>query len=256
VDPDVAGEAISLSNMKFFNSIRLQKYLSQQGICSRRQAEDCIRSRKVLVNQKIASLGDKVDGTEEILFDGKKIPHRQKKTKVLIFYKPKGVECTLNSNRGGKTLRDFDFGADRVFPVGRLDKDSHGLLFLTNDGDLANILAHPRFEHEKEYLVVVRGCITPQILQKLSNGIDIEGKKTAPCIVEQEKNEVLRFVLREGRNRQIRRMCELVGLEVKDLLRVRIENIWLNTLKEGRWRKANEMELSLLKKNKNKLQLF
>lgn len=228
--------------------VRLQKFLSEQGICSRRRAEELICSGKILVNGKKAILGDKVSGIEEIFVEGRKVTSHAKVTKVLAFYKPQDVECTLSPNRGATTLLDFNFGSERVFPIGRLDKDSRGLLLLTNDGDLGNKLAHPRFGQEKEYLVVVKGDITPEILELLSKGIEIDRKKTSPCTVEQVEQDVLRFVLHEGKNRQIRKMCEAVNLKVQDLLRVRVGSIWLGELKEGKWRVLNDGELASLKK--------
>ncbi|MCF7812259.1 rRNA pseudouridine synthase [Candidatus Gracilibacteria bacterium] len=227
--------------------IRLQKFFSDQGVCSRRQAEDFICAGKVTVDGKNAHLGQKVSGKESIFLEGKKIIPRKVVSKVIAFFKPLGVECTLSPNRGARTLLDFHFGPERVFPIGRLDKDSHGLLLLTNDGDLGNRLAHPRFGQEKEYLVAVKGNVTPEILNTLSKGILIDKKKTSSCLVETVGENVLRFVLHEGRNRQIRKMCEKVGLQIKDLLRIRVGKIWLKNLKEGEWRILSTGELALLK---------
>jgi 23S rRNA pseudouridine2605 synthase len=231
--------------------MRLQRFLSNVGFCSKRQAEKYIRAGKILVNGKTAVIGDEVSGNEDIVIDGqplliKKSPQK----KVLVFYKPKGVECSLTSYGDVKTLLDFDFGADRVFPIGRLDRDSHGLLLLTNDGALGNSLARPSLEQEEEYVVTVKGEITSGILVKLAQGISLEKKKTVPCRVEQIETNTLRFILHDGRNRQIRKMSEAAGLQVDDLMRVRVGRIALQELKEGEWRVLNDAEFQALQKGK------
>ncbi len=208
-----------------------------------------IRAGKILVNGKTASVGDEVSGKEDIIIDGqillvKKSPGK----KVLAFYKPRGVECSLSAVHAARTLLNFDFGADRVFPIGRLDNESHGLLLLTNDGALGNRLAQPGPEHEEEYLVAVKGVATSETLARLARGVTLERKKTAPCRVEHLADKRLRFILHDGRNRQIRKMCEAVGLHVEDLLRVRIGAIELDTLAEGEWRALNDAEFQALKK--------
>jgi len=231
--------------------MRLQRFLSNVGFCSKRQAEKYIRAGKILVNGKTAVIGDEVSGNEDIVVDGQPLLVKESpRKKVLVFYKPKGVECSLTSYGGVQTLLDFDFGADRVFPIGRLDRDSHGLLLLTNDGALGNSLARPSLEHEEEYVVVVKGEVTSGILVQLAQGISLEKKKTVPCIVEQIEDNMLRFILHDGRNRQIRKMCEAAGLQVDDLMRVRVGRIVLQELKEGEWRVLNDAEFQALKKEK------
>ncbi len=229
--------------------VRLQKFLSGQGICSRREAEAFIEQGKIMVNGKKATLGDKVTG-EEIVLNGAKLSVRTKiPSIVLAWHKPVHVEVTFHNEHGGKTLNDFDFGSERVFPIGRLDKDSHGLLLLTNDGDLANQIAHPSFSHEKEYVVAIDKPVTPEIIDRLSSGtIEINKQKIQKCEVEKLKDDVFRIVLKEGKNRQIRKMCEACDLNVKELLRVRVNNIWLNELPVGKWRKLGEGELKILTK--------
>jgi pseudouridine synthase len=227
--------------------MRLQRFLSNVGFCSKRQGEKYIRAGKILVNGKKATLGDKVSGNEDIVIDGqtllvKKSPEK----KVLAFYKPKGVECSLTPNGDVKTLLNFDFGVDRVFPVGRLDKESHGLLLLTNDGVLGNRLARPSFEHEEEFLLVAKGEITSELVFQLSQGIKLGKKKTAPCHVEQTEDNMLRFILHDGRNRQIRMMCEKVGLQVNDLMRIRVGKISLQELRTGEWRILKDTEFQEL----------
>jgi pseudouridine synthase len=232
-------------------NIRLQRFLSNVGFCSKRQAEKYIRAGKIHIDGKQATMGDEVSGSEDIVINGqtllvKKSPEK----KVVIFYKPKGVECSLSSYGEVKTLLDFDFGADRIFPIGRLDKDSHGLLLLTNDGVLGNRLAKPSSEQEEEYIAAVKGEVTPEIIVQLAQGISLEKKKTVPCRVEQIEDNMLRFILHDGRNRQIRKMCETVGLHVADLMRVRVGKILLQELKEGEWRVLNDAEFQALKKEK------
>ena len=234
--------------------MRLQRFLSNVGFCSKRQAERYIRAGKILVNGKTAVIGDEVSGDEDIVIDGQPLLVKESpRKKVLVFYKPKGVECSLTSYGDVKTLLDFDFGADRVFPIGRLDRDSHGLLLLTNDGALGNSLARPSLEHEEEYVVAVKGEITSGILVKLAQGISLEKKKTVPCRVEQIEDKRLRFVLHDGRNRQVRKMCEAAGLQVDDLMRVRVGRIALQELKEGEWRVLNNAEFQALQKEKGEI---
>ena len=216
--------------------MRLQRFLSSVGFCSKRQGEKFLRAGKILVNGRTAVLGDTVSGDEDIAVDGQRISVKQSPgRKVLIFHKPRGVECSLTVNGSTKTLLDFEFGADRVFPVGRLDKDSHGLLLLTNDGALGNRLARPSCEHEEEYLLVVRGEITPEVLARFCQGVSEGEKKTVPFRVLQEEVHTLRVVLHEGRTRLLRKMCAAAGLQVDDLLRVRVGRIVLQGLGEGEW---------------------
>jgi len=231
--------------------IRLQKFLSQQGICSRRIAEELIFAGKVLINGKTVNIGQKVDGTENITIDGKKIQTLNEKTVLLAWNKPIGVEVTFQSprfisteklNEKGKyqNMNDFDFGIKKPITVGRLDKESHGLLLITNNGDLANFLAHPKFNHEKEYIVQVNRDLVPLDIEKLSNGsISLGQQKALPCQVEKTKSREFRIILTEGRNRQIRKMCEACGLKVKDLLRVRFNDIELGDLKPGKFREIS-----------------
>lgn len=231
--------------------IRLQKFLSEQGICSRRVAEELIFAGKVLIDGKIVTIGQKVDGTENITVNGKKVEILKEKIILLAWNKPIGVEVTFQSprfisteklNEKGKyrNMNDFDFGIKKPITVGRLDKDSHGLLLITNDGDLANFLAHPKFNHEKEYLVTVNRDLVPLDLEKLSNGGLALGNnnQALPCKVEKIKSREFRIILTEGRNRQIRKMCEACGLIVKDLLRVRFNDIELGNLESGKFKEV------------------
>lgn len=220
-------------------SIRVQKYLSQKGICSRRQAESYLRAGRLKVEGLALTLGDRVDPGALILLDGQPIDiPEQIEPKLLAFYKPRGVESTLKAIEGSKTLADFDFGA-RVFPIGRLDKDSHGLLLLTNDGELANKLMHPRYEKEKEYLVQLHKPVDPKDLKTLEAGILLDDKKTSPCQADLINEVTIALTLKEGRNRQIRRMCVALGYEVVDLLRIRVGKVFLKDLKPGDIRPLN-----------------
>lgn len=225
---------------------RIQKFLSEQGICSRREAEELIKKGEIFVNDKKATLGDKVDGTESIKVGTQTITTKTPKRVVLAFNKPQGVESTLKNEHGGKTLADFDFH-QRVFPIGRLDKDSRGLLLLTNDGELGNKLAHPRYQHKKEYLVSIDKKLTLGIIKKLSSGnITIDEKNILPCKVEQVTEQVFSIILKEGKNRQIRKMCEACDLQVKDLLRIRVGRINLDEIKPGKFRFLSEEEIAKL----------
>lgn len=232
------------------NTIRLQKYLSSQGACSRRNAEDFMRQGRITIDGKVATLGDKVSGTEDIRIDNDPIKHQEVEKVFLAWNKPIGVEVTLSAarDRTYKTLFDFDFGPHRVFPIGRLDKNSRGLLVLTNDGDLSNQLMHPRYQKEKEYIVTIRkGARQKKTLQEvaenMAKGVVIDGKKTHPCVIEVQDHKTLRFVLKEGRNRQIRKMCEAMGIEVLDLLRIRFGGIELENIPEGRYKEIQKSDL-------------
>ncbi len=221
------------SEAKNEEGIRLQKFLSSRGIASRRTVELWITEGRIEVNGRRAILGQRVIGDELIELDGKKLELSSSPTIFILFHKPRGVECTLARVRGRKTLVDFDFGKDRVFPVGRLDKDSRGLVLLTNDGDIAYQLTHPKFDHEKEYIVSVDKVLTNLMLRKLSQGVKIDGKMTRKCQVSKLTEKKFKIILQEGRKRQIRRMCEALGMQVLDLLRIRIDRFELGNLKEG-----------------------
>ncbi len=227
---------------------RIQKYLSQKGLFSRRECERYIRSKRIAINGELAVLGDRVNDEDVIWLDGEALEIKKSiKKRVLAFYKPIGVESTLKANYESKTLADFDFKG-RVFPIGRLDKNSHGLLLLTNDGELSNRLMHPKYKKEKEYLVVVNKPITSIFLAQMSKGVFLRQKKftTSPCTIEKIEDHIFRIILTEGKNRQIRRMCEALGFKVKDLLRIRIGNCYLGELKVGKYRVLGEKEIKSL----------
>lgn len=229
--------------------MRLQKFLSEIGFCSRSQAETYIRAGKILVNGKPAILGDKVTGQESITVNGERLqPKVRPKKKVLIFYKPKGVECTLSAMGSVKTLLDFDFGPDRVFPIGRMDRDSQGLLLLTNDGELGNKLAHPSHKYEEEYLITIEEQLTAESIAAFARGTLLDEVKIAPHHVEQHDDNVLRCVLHDGRIRHIRKICDAVGLKIVDAERIRVGAITLGDLDPGTWRVLTDPELEALRK--------
>lgn len=227
---------------------RLQKILSGCGIASRRAAEQMILSGRVSVNGRRASLGDSADPEKDvILVDGQRIAMPEAKL-YLALYKPRGFVTTLHDERDRRCVAQLVEGVgERVYPIGRLDKDSEGLLLLTNDGDFANKIAHPRNHVAKTYRVTVRPGITEDQLNQMSTGIVIDGKKTAPAKVkvleQQGERVVLEVVLYEGRNREIRKMCEAVGLEVARLKRLAIGPVRLGMLKQGTYRELTKEEI-------------
>lgn len=229
--------------------VRLQKFLSQQGFFSRREAEEMIRKKRLTINGQLATLGDKACMGDIICLDGNCLEFSKTIKKiVLAFYKPRGVESTWEKDSETRTLADYDF-KQRVFNVGRLDKDSHGLLLLTNDGELANQLMHPKYKKEKEYLVVLNKEFDVNFLKKMSNGIVLSKHKTTKkCFVEKVEPKIFRIILTEGQNRQIRRMCESLDYKVLDLLRIRMGKVYLGDLKEGKYRYLSEIEIKGLKK--------
>lgn len=228
--------------------MRLQKYLSEVGFCSRREAEDFIRAGKILINGALASLGDKVTGQEKIVIDGKELEAKVPlPRKVLAFHKPRGVECTLTSFADIKTLLDFDFGPDRVFPVGYLDRESSGLLLLTNDGDLGNRLAQPSRGEESEYVLELKNDISSNIRGKLPQLISAAHKSPYPCKVNDIGGNRFQIRVNNGKAKLIRRACDDAGLEISELIRVRIGKMTLEELEVGTWRILANEELNALK---------
>jgi len=224
--------------------------MAECGVASRRKSEELIEAGKVKINGHPARIGDKVNPKKDIVtVRGKKI-NKTEKMYYIMLNKPRGYVTTVSDELGRKTVLDLVDVDARIYPVGRLDKDSEGLLFLTNDGSFANALTHPRHNFAKVYRVTVKPSVNDEILQRLRNGIEIDGRKTAPCdvnvITQEEGRVVLEFILREGRNRQIRKMCEAVNLEVARLKRVSVGPIKLGMLKTGKSRELTDNEVRKL----------
>ena len=237
------------------NEVRLQKFMAECGVASRRKSEELIEMGKVRVNGHIARIGDKVNPKKDsVTVRGKKI-NKVDRMYYIMLNKPRGYVTTVSDELGRKTVMDLIDVKARVYPVGRLDKDSEGLLILTNDGSFANALTHPKHNYAKVYRVTVRPSVNDEILEKLRNGIEIDGRKTAPCdvnvITEEEGRVVLEFILREGRNRQIRKMCEAVDLEVARLKRISIGPVKLGMLQTGKSRQLTDNEVRKLLRSSN-----
>ncbi len=221
--------------------VRLNKYLAESGACSRREADQWIEAGRVTVNGAPAVLGTQVAETDEVLVDG--APLRPKPKRVyLALNKPVGIECTTDRDVPGNIV-DFVGYAERIFPVGRLDKDSEGLILLTNDGDIVNAVLRAENEHEKEYIVAVDRPLTGAFLAGMAAGVPILDTVTNPCRLTQIGRNTFRIVLTQGLNRQIRRMCEHFGYTVRRLQRVRIMHVRLGALPVGKWRPLTASEV-------------
>ena len=226
--------------------IRLNKYLAEAGVCSRREADRLIEQGKVVVNGDRAAVGLKVNGSDLIEVDGKNIKGASKPV-VLAFYKPRGIVCTFEK-REKDNIIDYLNYPERVTYAGRLDKESEGLIIMTNQGELVNNMMRARNEHEKEYIVWVDKPVTAEFLKKMSGGIWLEelGVQTRKCRVEKVSAYRFRIVLTQGLNRQIRRMCRSLDYHVRKLVRVRIMNIKLGELEKGQYREITGVELKKL----------
>lgn len=224
---------------------RINKYLSEVGFCSRREADRMLEQGRITVNGAAPELGTKVSDEDEILVDGISIRKTEEEHVYIALNKPVGIVCTTDTKREKNNIVDFVNHPKRIFPVGRLDKPSEGLILLTSDGDIVNKILRARNNHEKEYIVRVDKPITPQFLHKMRNGVPILGVITNKCEVEQIDTLSFRIILTQGLNRQIRRMCEYLGYEVKKLKRIRIMNIKLD-LPIGKWRDLTEVEMTEL----------
>jgi 23S rRNA pseudouridine2604 synthase len=222
--------------------MRINKYLSETGACSRREADQWIEAGRVTVDGERAVLGTKVAAGQTVLVDGQ--PLRAKPTRIyLALNKPVGIECTTDRDVPGNIV-DFVGHPERIYPIGRLDKDSEGLILLTNDGDIVNTVLRAEHEHEKEYVVAVDRPLTPEFLHGMASGVPILDTVTNPCRVSQAGRNTFRIVLTQGLNRQIRRMCEYFGYTVRRLQRVRIMHVYLNDLPIGKWRNLTASELA------------
>ncbi len=233
--------------------IRLQKLIAESGLCSRRKAEEYIIGGRVKVNGHVASIGDGATYNDVISVDGERLRIVKKREKhYIMLNKPRGYVTTMSDELDRKCVTDLISGVgDRVYPVGRLDKNSEGMLLFTNDGKFANDIMHPSRHISKTYRVTVRPSVTEEQLIRLSQGVVIDGRKTLPAsasvLTEEEGRVVLRIVIKEGRNRQIRKMCEAVGLEVARLRRTAIGPVKLGMLKPGDWRELTAEELRALR---------
>lgn len=227
-------------------SISLNKFISQTGICSRREADQWILAGRVQLNGQPTQKGNRVFPGDQVTVDGK--PLKQKPKPIyLAFHKPVGITCTTD-RRDKDNIIDFLQYPSRIFPIGRLDKASSGLIFLTNDGDIVNEILREENQHEKEYIVKVNRPISKRFVERMSQGIPILGTKTKRCIVEKQSKFVFRIVLTQGLNRQIRRMCEFLDYKVVSLKRVRIMQVRLGSLAVGKWRYLSEQEMQQIQK--------
>jgi 23S rRNA pseudouridine2604 synthase len=224
--------------------MRINKYLSETGACSRRQADQWIEAGRVSVNGVVAVLGTKVGAGDTVALDGKPLSVKPERV-YLAFNKPVGIECTTDRDVPDNIV-DFVRHRERVFPIGRLDKDSEGLILLTNDGDIVNRVLRAEHEHEKEYIVSVDRPLTPEFLAGMARGVPILDTITNPCRVTQAGRNTFRIVLTQGLNRQIRRMCEHFDYTVRRLQRVRIMHIHLGSLPVGQWRNLTASEIKPL----------
>ncbi|MCL1984532.1 MAG: 23S rRNA pseudouridine(2604) synthase RluF [Methanomassiliicoccaceae archaeon] len=226
------------------DTVRINKFISDSGFCSRREADRMIEEGRVTVDGAAAVTGMTVSGEQDIRVDNKRI-NSDKGTVLIAVNKPKGIVCTTESKEKDNIV-DFIGFRERIYPIGRLDKDSEGLILMTNNGDLVNRMMRSRYDHEKEYVVTVHRPITRTFIDKMSAGVPILGTMTKKCSVERIGSKKFRIILTQGMNRQIRRMCEHLGYEVTALKRVRILNITLGDLKEGEYRNVTKQERKVL----------
>ena len=225
-------------------SISLNKYISSTGFCSRREADKLIAAGRVMLNGVVGALGNRVLPGDEVMVDGKPIISTQNDV-YIAFNKPVGVTCTTETNIRGNIITYINH-PERIFPIGRLDKPSQGLIFLTNDGDIVNKILRAGNNHEKEYIVTVNKPITPAFIKTMQNGVPILDTVTQKCEVEKLSTFVFRIVLTQGLNRQIRRMCDYLDYEVRKLERVRIMNITIQGIAPGKWRNLTKEELAYI----------
>jgi len=226
------------------NGKRLNKFIGETGYCSRREADKLIEEGRITLNGLIPEMGTKVFPTDEIRIDGKLITENHEKPVYLAFNKPVGIECTTNLEVRNNIV-DYINYPKRIFPIGRLDKASEGLIFMTNDGDIVNKILRARNNHEKEYIVTVNRPITDRFIERMGNGVPILDTITRKCKVEQVSKYIFKIILTQGLNRQIRRMCEYLGYDVTALKRTRIINISLD-VPIGRYRDLTDFEIKEL----------
>jgi len=220
--------------------VRINKYISDTGYCSRREADKLVEAGRVTINGQLAVLGSQAVSGDDVRVDGQPL-ETESKTVYIALNKPTGITSTTEEHIKGNIV-DFIGHHERIFPIGRLDKDSEGLILLTNDGDIVNRILRAEGQHEKEYVVTVDRPITSSFIAGMSTGVKILGEKTLPCEVTRITERVFRIILTEGKNRQIRRMCSAFGYEVRKLQRIRIMNIRLGALQMGEWRDLTSEE--------------
>jgi 23S rRNA pseudouridine2604 synthase len=225
---------------------RINKFLSEAGACSRRGADALIAQGRVTINGQVPEIGTKVQPGDEVRLDGELVAVPEEPRVYLAFHKPVGIVCTTDTRVEPDNIIDFIGYPTRIFPIGRLDKASEGLIFLTNDGDIVNRILRARYGHDKEYVVTVDKPITAEFVAKMAAGVPILDTVTLPCEVTRLSREVFRIVLTQGLNRQIRRMCEQLGYRVRRLRRVRIMNVELD-VPVGRWRDLTSDELATMR---------
>lgn len=226
--------------------VRINKYLSEVGYCSRRKADELLEQGRITINGKVPELGTKVSEQDTVAVDGIAVGKTDEKPVYIMLNKPIGIVCTTDNRVEKDNIVDFINHPKRIFPIGRLDKPSEGLILLTNDGDIVNKILRARNNHEKEYIVEVNRPISKGFIQRMSNGLPILDTITKKCFVEKIDDTSFRIILTQGLNRQIRRMCEFLGYRVTKLKRIRIMSIKLDGLKTGQWRDLTKKELSEL----------
>lgn len=229
-------------------TVRLNKFLSEKGICSRREADRLVDEGKVMVNGVCAVMGQKVSSADEIVVDGKKVTTKQVKPVLIAVNKPAGIVCTTARFEGEKNIVDMVKYPTRIYPIGRLDKESEGLILMTNLGDLANEISKASNSHEKEYVVTVNNQVTESFLDKMRRGMHLEelNADTMPCVCTKTGNREFHIILKQGLNRQIRRMCAACGYRVETLKRIRIMNIHLGNIPQGNFRNVTGAEFDKL----------
>ncbi len=227
--------------------VRINKYLSAAGFCSRREADRLVEAGRVSIDGRIAGMGDKVSDGQKVQVDNKDISVEEEKI-LLVFNKPAGVVCTTTDSQGANNIVDYIGYNKRIYPIGRLDKDSHGLILMTNNGEIMDKILRSANGHEKEYIVEVNKDIDDEFVKNMSKGVYLEEleRTTLPCRVYKDGKRKFRIILTQGLNRQIRRMCDNLGYRVVDLKRIRIMNIVLGDLKEGSYRNVTDKEYSRL----------
>ena len=229
-------------------TVRLNKFLSEKGICSRREADRLVDEGKVMVNGVCAVMGQKVSSADEIVVDGKKVSTKQVKPVLIAVDKQAGIVCTTARFEGEKNIVDMVKYPTRIYPIGRLDKESEGLILMTNLGDLANEISKASNSHEKEYVVTVNNQVTESFLDKMRRGMHLEelNADTMPCVCTKTGNREFHIILKQGLNRQIRRMCAACGYRVETLKRIRIMNIHLGNIPQGNFRNVTDAEFDKL----------